>query len=364
MAFAAELEKMIDASLVTYVAATSVAMTKYVVPISVTINSIYLTTMAHAIARGDVNEPMNKLVKDIVLMVMVSAVAYSVGNYQHFVIDGMRVLTSDLISVVSLGDAKSIGELLDSLFTGCITPPGESACHSYSTAMWFLALKNSNAIGFPDTSYMWGQLCVSIGQALIVLGSLIPVILSKCALAILLAIGPIFILGLQWPLTKKYFENWFSAALGNVLTLVLIAAICSIAPTIVKKFIQDAFSGSMVEADEILARMDTLLLVCFALGVTALHASQKASHLAGGGVAMDGRGLGSMAAQAMVNKLFMGKNDDPNKDDDKDKNKDKNKENDVNSASKPSLAERAKYATGNFAGKQVRNVLDALNRKQ
>ena len=358
MAFAAELEKLIDASLVTYVTATSRAMTAYIVPLSVTINSIYLTTMAHAIARGDVNEPMNKLAKDIVLMVLISAVAFSVGNYQYFVIDGLRALTSDLISVVSLGDAKSIGELLDSLFTGCITPPGESKCHSYSTAMWFLALKNSNAIGFPDTSYMWGQLCVSIGEALIVLGSLIPVILSKCALAILLAIGPIFILGLQWPLTKKYFENWFSAALGNVLTLVLIAAICSIAPTIVKKFIQDAFSGAMVEADEILARMDTLLLVCMALGVTALHASQKAAHLAGGGVAMDGRGLGAMTAQAMVNKLFMSKNSTPQKEDGKD---DKN---DVNSVSKPSLAERAKYATGNFAGRQVRNVLDALNRKR
>ena len=360
MAFAAALEKLIDASLMTYVTATSSAMIKYVVPLSVTINSIYLTTMAHAIARGDVNEPMNKLAKDIVFMVLISTVAFSVGNYQYFVVDGMRALTSDLVSAVSLGDAKSIGELLDSLFTGCITPLGESKCHSYSTAMWFLALKNSNAIGLPDASYIWGQLCVSIGEALIVLGSLIPLILSKCALAIMLAIGPVFILGLQWPLTKKYFENWLSATLGNVLTLVLISAICSIAPTIVKKFIQDAFSGSMVEASETLERMGTLLLCCIALGVTALHASQKAAHLAGGGVAMDGRGLGSMAAQAMVNKLFMGKNGDPNKDDDKDKNK----ENDVNSASKSSLAERAKYATGNFASKQVRNVLDALIRKQ
>lgn len=361
MAFAAELEKLIDASLLTYVTATSSAMTRYVVPLSVTINSIYLTTMAHAIARGDVNEPMSKLAKDIVLMVLVSTVAFSVGNYQYFVIDGMHALTSDLISVVSLGDAKSIGELLDSLFTGCITPPGESKCHSYSTAMWFLALKNSNAIGIPDTSYMWGQFCIFIGEMVIVLGSLIPVILSKCALAIFLAIGPVFILGLQWPLTKKYFENWFSATLGNVLTLVLIAAICSIAPSIVKKFIQDAFGGAMLEADEILERMDTLLLVCIALGVTALHASQKAAHLAGGGVAMDGKGLGGMAAQAMMNKLFMGKNNNPQKDDNKD---DKNKENDVNSASKPSLTERAKYATGKFAGKQVRNVLDALNRKR
>lgn len=361
MAFAAELEKMIDASLVTYVTATSVTMTKYIVPLSVVINSIYLTTMAHAIARGDVNEPMNKLAKDIVLMVIVSAVAFSVGNYQYFVVDGMRALSSDFTSVVSLGNAKSIGELLDSLFTGCITPPSESQCHPYSSVMWFLALENSNAIHIPDTSYMWGQLCVSIGQAVIVLGSLIPVILSKCALAIMLAIGPVFILGLQWPLTKKYFENWLSATLGNVLTLVLIGAICSIAPTIVKHFVQDAFSGAMVQSDEILARMDTLLLVCIALGVTALHASQQASHLAGGGVAMDGRGLGGMIAQAMVNKLFMGKQPEPNKKDDP---KDKQDTPDVNSVAKPSLADRAKYATGKFSGKQVRNVLDALNRKR
>jgi type IV secretion system protein VirB6 len=361
MAFAAELEKLIDASLMTYVSSTSRAMTAYVVPLAVTANTLYLTNTAYAIARGDVNEPMMKLLKDVVLMVLVAAIAFSVGNYQNLVVQGANALMSDLISVVSLGDAKSIGELLDSLFTGCITPPGDGVCRSYSTVMWFLALKNSNAIGIPDASYMWGQFCVAVGQACIVLGSLIPLILSKCALAIFLAIGPIFILGLMWPVTKKYFESWLSATLGNVLTLVLIAAICSIFPTVVKKFVQDAFSGSLIEADEILQRMDTLLIICIALAVTALHASQKAAHLSGGGVAMDGRGLGGMFAQAMVNKLLMNRNNDPKNDDG---NGGKNKKDDTNSAAKHSLAERAKYATGNFSGKQVRNVLDALDKKR
>jgi hypothetical protein len=118
----------------------------------------------------------------------------------------------------------------------------------------------------------------------------------------------------------------------------------------------------MVQSDEILSRMDTLVLVCIALGVTALHASQQASHLAGGGVAMDGRGLGGMITQAMVNKLFIGKQPTPDKKDDpKDFKQDAA---DVNSVAQASFADRAKYATGNFAGKQVRNVLDALNRNR
>jgi type IV secretion system protein VirB6 len=355
------LEQSFDNALTIYVTSTSQAMTNYVVPIAVTGTTLYLTWMAHAIARGDANEPMSKLAKDIVLMVLISSVAFSVGNYQYFVIDGMRALTTDLITVVNANasGAHSIGEILDDLFTGCITPPNEpgASCISFTSVLWKKALEGSNFYGIPDLTYLSGGILVYLSQLIMVVLSFIPWIMSKTALAGFLAIGPIFILGLMWPLTKKYFENWLSAVLGNVLTVVLVAGICSIVPTIFRKYVEDAFNGVLVSEIDVIGRMWMLVAVSLILAVAALHASQKAAHLAGGGVAMDGRGLGGMMAQAMMNKFFMGKGNPNEKDDSKEKGN-------SNSVSKPSKVQRASEATGRFAGKQVRNVLDALNRKR
>jgi type IV secretion system protein VirB6 len=357
------LEQSFDSALTIYVTSTSQAMSAYAVAIAVTGNSLYFLWMANAIARGDVNEPMSKLLKDIVLMVFVSAVAFSAGNYQYFVIDGMRALTTDLISVVNANasGAHSIGEILDDLFTGCISPPNEpgASCVSFVSVLWKKALEGSNFYGIPDLTYLSGALLVYLSQLVMVVLSFIPWIMSKTALAGFLAIGPFFILGLMWPLTKKYFENWLSATLGNVLTLVLVASICSIVPTIFRKYVQDAFNGVLSSEVDVIGRMWMLFAISLVLAVAALHTSQKAAHLAGGGVAMDGRGVGGMVAQAMMNKLFMGKVNPDDKGKDDQKNQDK-----PNSVSKPSMVQKASAATSQFAGKQVRNVLDALNKKR
>lgn len=355
------LEQSLDSALAIYVTSTSQAMAAYAVPIAVTGTSLYLTWMAYAMARGDVNELMSKLAKDFLQILLVGSVALTVGNYQFFVIDGMKVLTTDLITVVnaSASGAHSIGEILDDLFTGCISPPNEpgASCVSFTSVLWKKALEGSNLYGIPDLTYLSGGIFVYLTQLIMVVLIFIPWIMSKTALAGFLAIGPIFILSLMWPATKKYFDNWLSATLGNVLTVVLVAGICSIVPTIFRKYVEDAFNGVLVPEVDVIGRMWMLVAISLVLGVAAMHASQKAAHLAGGGVAMDGRGLGGMAVQAVMNKFVMGK-PDPNKD----KNS-KDKEG-SSSVSKPSNVQKASDATRRFAGKQVRNVLDALNRKR
>jgi type IV secretion system protein VirB6 len=375
------LEQQLDTALLLYVSATSQAMTNYLVPIAVTGTTIYYTMMGYAMARGDVSEPMSKLTKDVFTMLLVATVALVGGNYQNFVIGGFNAILSDLVSLVTVhGNGAppmtSVGQAIDFIFEGCITPPGESRCLSWDSVLWFLAWKYRVAGFIPDLSWLWASILAGLAEDAIIVCCMLPYLLSKMALAVFLAIGPPFVLCLMWPSTRKYFDGWFSATLGNVMTLVIIAAICSVVPTIFRQYVVDAFNGITAEGVDVVARIDMLLVVALGMGFVALHASQKGAALAGGGVAMDSKGIGGMITQALITKAAFAMGGGKGADAGGDKGNDKEKPpggdgTDTNEIKPgPSMGYRAATGVGKAAGSAARhsartlsNVLGALSKK-
>lgn len=287
MGMATYLEQHLDKALATYVQATSQAMTGYAFGLALTLTAIYWTFFGFAAMRGDVSEPMSKITKDVTSMLLIAMVILPVGNYQPYVIEVSKALVSDLTSMMSGGAAKSPGALIDAIFADCVTPPGADKCYPPDTVLAYLAIKHSTWYGFPDLTYFIANFLMGLSEIVIVTLCLIPILLSKVALAIYLAIGPFFILLAMFPQTRSYFNSWLSGALGNALTLVIVAGICSIVPIIMKKIIDDAFASDL-GAIEILNRTIGAVVASIGLGLTALKASQMGAQLAGGGVAMDG----------------------------------------------------------------------------
>lgn len=287
MGIATYIENQLDTALATYVTATSQAMTVYAFGLAVALTSVYWLFFGLAAMRGDVSEPMSKITKDVVSMLLIAMVILTFGNYQSYVIEVSQALVSDLTSRMSQGAAQSPGALIDAIFAGCITPPGESKCLPPSTVFAFLAKKHESQLGIPEMSYFLANIIMGIAEVIIVVLCLIPILLSKVALSIYLAIGPFFIMLAMFPQMRSYFNSWLSGALGNALTLVIVAGICSIVPVIMKKIIDEAFTGDLVSI-EVLDRTIGALVASIGLGLTALKASQMGAQLAGGGVAMDG----------------------------------------------------------------------------
>ena len=294
MGLATYLEKQLDSTLATYVTSTSQAMTVYAFGLAVAFAAIYWLFFGLAAMRGDVNEPMSKITKDVVGMLLVAMVILTFGNYQSYVIEVSQAIVSDLTSRMSGGAAKSPGTLIDAIFADCVTPPGADKCHSTGTVFGAMAIKHANAFGIPDFSYAIASLFMGVAQVIIVVLCLIPILLSKVALAIYLAIGPFFIMLAMFPQSRSYCNSWLSGALGNAITLVIVAGICSIVPLIMKGIIDQIFKSNF-ESVEVLDKTIGALVAAIGLGLTALKASQMGAQLAGGGVAMDGGNwLGSL----------------------------------------------------------------------
>lgn len=359
MGMATYLENQLDTALATYVTGTSTGMTVYASGLAVGLTAIYWLFFGLAAMRGDVNEPMSKITKDVVGMLLIAMVILTFGNYQSYVIEVSQALVSDLTSRMSQGAATSPGALIDAIFANCVTPPGESKCYSPDAVYGYMAIKHANWYGFPDLSYLLASLFMGIAEVAIVVLCLIPILLSKVALAIYLAIGPFFIMLAMFPQTRSYFNSWLSGALGNALTLVIVAGICSIVPLIMKKIIDDIFIGNF-EGVEVLNRTIGALIAAVGLGLTALKASQMGAQLAGGGVAMDGGNwLGSLGNMyTNIKGRTQGTSD-------KDKDKEKSTSNSAQEKSPKSYS--AGHAAGKVTGLSQRaagNVLDAISRRK
>lgn len=357
MGMASYLEKQLDTALATYVTATSQGMTVYAFGLAVALTSVYWMFFGLAAMRGDVSEPMNKITKDVVSMLLIAMVILTFGNYQTYVIEVSQALVSDLTSKMSGGAAQSPGALIDAIFSNCITPPGAPKCYPPNTVLAYLADKNTSYLGLPNLTYFWANIVMGICEIVIVVLCLIPILLSKVALAIYMAIGPFFIMLAMFPQTRSYFNSWLSGALGNALTLVIVAGICSIVPIIMKKIIDDAFMGDL-ESVEILNRTIGALVASIGLGLTALKASQMGAQLAGGGVAMDGGNWLGALGNMYTNLRGGGKGDasltppQPGQ---------------PPQPAAPNSAQQTTpkpYTAGRAAGQATRNVLDALSKRK
>ena len=351
MGMATYIERQLDTALATYVTATSQGMTVYAFGLAVALTSVYWLFFGLAAMRGDVSEPMSKITKDVVSMLLIAMVILTFGNYQTYVIEVSQAVVSDLTSRMSGGAAQSPGALIDAIFAECVTPPGADKCYPADTVFAYLAIKHATWYGFPDLTYFLANLFMGLSEVVIVTLCLIPILLSKVALAIYMAIGPFFIMLAMFPQTRSYFNSWLSGALGNALTLVIVAGICSIVPIIMKRIIDDAFASDL-GAIEVLNRTIGALIASIGLGLTALKASQMGAQLAGGGVAMDGGNwlgaLGNMYTN-MKGRMEQPQPGQPPQ------------------PAAPNSTQQSTpkpYTAGRAAGQAARNVLDALSKRK
>lgn len=354
MGMATYIERQLDTALATYVTATSQGMTVYAFGLAVALTSVYWMFFGLAAMRGDVSEPMSKITKDVVSMLLIAMVILTFGNYQEYVIDVSKALVSDLTSRMSGGVAQSPGALIDAIFADCVTPPGESKCLPPDTVFAFLAEKHKSTWGIPNMTYFVANIFMGLAEVVIVVLCIIPVLLSKVALAIYMAIGPFFILLAMFPQTRSYFNSWLSGALGNAFALVIVAGICSIVPVIMKKIIDEAFAKDL-EGIEVLNRTIGALVASIGLGLTALKASQMGAQLAGGGVAMDGGNWLGALGNMYTNMKGRSQGD-----------KDTSPNNEPPTAAPNSVQQNApkSYNAGRATGQAARNVLDALSKRK
>lgn len=262
------LEAGVDALLTGYVTAKSAAVSAAIAPVALTGVTIYVLLMGFAIMRGEAHDSLHTFLWRSVKIAFIAGLALSAGEFQGSVIAMVEGIQSGLTSAVS--GAGSIGALVDNL---------AQPYNDLGEALWTRAVP-SGVLSLPSFSLIFAAALVAIAQFFLFVIGLGMYLLAKVALALVLAVGPVFILCAMFPGTQRYAESWIGQALNFALLNVLIAA--SIA--MLTQFASDFARAMLTTIDtvNILRDVMSLLLATGALAIVLLNLERISSALAGG----------------------------------------------------------------------------------
>jgi type IV secretion system protein VirB6 len=250
----------------------------FITPIATSLLIIYLAIWGIAHIRGTIQEPLKEGIGRIIRIVFIISIALNFGIYSNVIVNFLYESPDQLASIVA-GTPPGIATLDTLLEKGIdegMNAWNEGGVLDGNFGMYILAL------------IVWITTAALTAYAAFLL------LLSKAALTILLAIGPIFIIMLLFQTTQKFFEGWIAQVGNFALMTVLAVALIKIMLSLFEAFINVAINDPSVNV------VGTLYV--FIAGVISLLVLRQIPQIAmalGGGVAISTQGVVSSALRRM-----------------------------------------------------------------
>jgi type IV secretion system protein VirB6 len=248
----------LDGVLEEYLNEAITTATAYVAgPIAV-LGTITFLAMGALLLRGSSEIPLARFVQSAALLSLVFAVAGSAGHYNSYLGDHLRAFPDELLATFAvggaLGDEASIGAVLDAVGDRAMTGISATGPSLFAAVLFVIFL-------------IFGVAAV------------IALATAKIGLSLVVAVGPLMILGLLFPWTREYFTRWLSYAVQFAFLALFVGAIAGIADAIVDTYIE-ALEQSAENVDLVALMAPALILLLLARIFAELP--NMASSLCGG----------------------------------------------------------------------------------
>jgi type IV secretion system protein VirB6 len=262
MGFFAEFNTWLNALLVSYIGVNSARVAAAVEPAVVTLATIYVMVWGYLHLSGQTQEHFVTGLKRIVTLVVILGCGLQLWLYQPLLVDTFFNGPGELAAAI-IGADDSVTVVDQIIFIG-----GDAAN---------LLLQKGGI--FNGLSYTIAGFAVYLVVGLTAVYAMFLLALSRIALSVLLAVGPLFIVLLFFETTKRFFESWLAQLTNYALIAILTVLVAALMLHLLTVAAQQAVAagGGISIADA--AR------VCMAAGLTFLVMRQvmpMASGLASG----------------------------------------------------------------------------------
>jgi type IV secretion system protein VirB6 len=323
-AYGTSLEQSVDNILTGVVTTNSAKLCTALVPFAVVAITLYIMFTGYNIIFGKTSEPARDVLSRTWKIIFICALALTQGSYQSLVVDFFNGIMLDI--TVTLGNGASIGGLIDGMGNQLNTIFNNYDAHANILTNVMLVV------------VLFFYLLVTIILLISAFGYFL---LTKIALAVLFAIGPIFIFLSIFPATQKFTESWIGQAIQYILLQILVVTVVTLVQGMVVGYAANlnASAASANPVDDLIG-MIFVLLGCV---IVFFNLNGIASALSGG-VGLTGM---SHAASNAAMRAFMGgrspKTPAPN----------------PNQIAKQSLLKRAASGLAKGAGRRVQRLYNA-----
>lgn len=222
----------LSAALNSYVNDTATNVIDAITPVVTTLLALYVIFWGWSMIRGGINEPVTDAATRMIRIGVIIGIALQLGYYNGIISDGLWNTPDAMASYITGSDGQSNAEYLDSLWT---------QMYNFGNSFHTAAYANRGALtGMPDLApWFTAYLLWAIGLAATGYGALL-LALCKIALALLLGIGPLFIIAILFDATRKYFDAWIGQALNYVVLVILSAASLQLIFSVLETYLRAA----------------------------------------------------------------------------------------------------------------------------
>lgn len=283
----------LDSALTIYIGDVSGDVIASISGVAYSMLMIYMVLWGWTMLRGMISEPITDGVTRIVRLSIIIGIALNLGRYENFISTFLWNAPDAMANIVAKGysDPQSNVQFLDGLMYRLFCLGG---------AYYKASFASSGML--PDLGMLGAAFLIWVTAVIATAYAAFLLALSKMALAILLGIGPIFVLLLIFDGTKRFFEAWLGQALNYVFLVILAAGAIKLMMTIIVQYLNVA-SKSVVATPTIEQSLPAIVM-CLISALVMMQIPAIASAL-GGGVAIStlgaagwsyGKAMSTMAA--------------------------------------------------------------------
>lgn len=247
-------------------------------PIAYTLIAIYIMFWGWSMIRGLIQEPVTDGLTRMIRITVIIAIALNIGYYNSFLSDLLWNTPDQLVATIGADAGTTTAQYLDVL-TAKTFDIGSG---------FFEKARLDSVLGIPDLmQMMMGLLVWAFGFAAIFFAGFL-LALSKIALAVLLGVGPIFVLALLFDSTKRFFDLWLGQAINYIILVLLAAATVKLILGILESYLS---AISTISGDDLAASHAIPVFALAGIGMLILKQIPQIASALGGGVAVSAMGL-------------------------------------------------------------------------
>jgi len=262
----------LDGQLRLYISDNTQAVGLALAPVIGSLATIYIMIWGFLHLTGKIDEPFTAGLKRISTLVIVMVLCWQFLLYNSLIVDTFYIAPAQLAArIVSAGDPVQV---IDAVWArGASVAENLSSRSSWHGGYDFFVMAYI-------IRFFIGALCVY---------TMFLIALSKVALSVLLALGPLFIVMLLFEQTRHYFTAWIAQLSNYALITILTIMVCALILGLVRKYADDTLGlGVGVRV----ADAFNMILVCALAILFMMQVTHIAGSLAGGGAGLNTFGAG------------------------------------------------------------------------
>jgi type IV secretion system protein VirB6 len=266
MGFFATFWSWLNGQLANYIGDHTAQLAAILEPAVVTLATVYVMAWGYLHLTGKIEEPFTTGLKRIFVMALVLGTGLRLWLYNTLIVDTFYNAPTQLAAAI-VGSADPVGTI-DTIWKSGGTAAGVLWTKAAATGIW------SGGIGF----YIAGTVvCCLMG--LLCVYAMFLIALSTIALAVLLALGPLFIALLLFEETKRFFVAWIAQLANYALITLLTVMVAALLLQVVQSYaVQTAALGSAILTVDAL----NMVLIAVLVFLVLRQVMPIASGLAGG----------------------------------------------------------------------------------